>query len=251
MMISQRMGLAVFSHWRFSGVCAALRCAETTPFRLLGFRFGARYARCLHATGSSFAAAGCGRGQVAANDNKGLVDGPARPAAVRSVKGSGDLPTQKAPCFKVPAPPKGCRSVTVPGQDGTLWQVLMGKTAVDNDRLSLEIGQPQEVWMHVAGLPGSHAVVRSVPGSTRAPALLRGGSDRPPRDVLKVAAGVCAFYSKAKAQLSVEVHVTTCSKVGKMPGSPAGQVLLAGKWESIKVKPLDPQSLKASSSSDR
>jgi len=134
-------------------------------------------------------------------------------------------------------PPKGIRSVEITAGDGSMWQVLLGKNAQDNDRLTLELGRPHEVWMHVAGLPGSHAVVRHVPEVASAKGA------RPPQDAVKKAAAVCAFYSKAKGQATVDVHVTTCGKVSKAPGAPAGQVLLRGGWETLRVRPLDPASL--------
>lgn len=134
-----------------------------------------------------------------------------------------------------PTTPKGCRSVMVTGRDGSTWQVLIGKTAEDNDRLSLQYGKPDEVWMHAASVPGSHAVVRAVEEWQE--------SLPPPRDVVQKAAAMCAFYSKAKTQRSVEVHVSTCAQVSKSKSSPAGQVLLKRPWTSVKVTPQSPETV--------
>ncbi|CAE7229330.1 rqcH, partial [Symbiodinium pilosum] len=144
--------------------------------------------------------------------------------ATGAFKGFGEAPAKPSPKSKpVPAPkaPKGCRSVLVAGKDGSQWQVLIGKSAADNDRLSLDLGRADEVWMHAAHVPGAHVVIRAV--STQG---------RPPNDVVTKAASLCAFYSKAKAAGTVEVHVTTCGKVSKIPGSPPGQVLLMPGWSS-------------------
>ncbi|CAK0818658.1 unnamed protein product [Prorocentrum cordatum] len=131
--------------------------------------------------------------------------------------------------------PQGCKAVPVASADGSIWQVLLGKGAEENDRLSLEEGRPHETWMHVAGVPGSHAVVRLVSGaSERAP---------PPRDVAEAAASLCAFYSKAKTQPRATVHVTTCAKVGKLPAAAPGQVVLKGGFETMSVRPLSPDQL--------
>lgn len=135
--------------------------------------------------------------------------------------------------LRAPKPPEGCRSVEIADVDGSLWQVLVGKNAHDNDRLTFDIGQPDEAWMHVASVPGSHVVVRRIPS----------GTADPPQDVLETAAGICAFHSKARGRSSVEVHLTTCGKVVKLPGAPAGQVMLRGSWETLTVCPLDPAGL--------
>lgn len=120
------------------------------------------------------------------------------------------------------------------GQGGYKWQVLVGKTAKDNDHLSFDIGKPHEVWMHAVGAPGSHVVIRQAAEGLR-----------PPRKVVEAAAGICAFYSKLKTQSTVEVQMTTCGKLAKLPGAPAGQVMLRGKFESLRVQPLNPTSLQS------
>jgi predicted ribosome quality control (RQC) complex YloA/Tae2 family protein len=108
------------------------------------------------------------------------------------------------------------------------WEILTGKTARDNDHLSLKVGKPQDFWFHVAGMPGSHVVARH--------------PDRPerlPREVKRVAAGLAAFYSKAREGGRVSVHWTTCKHVSKRRGAPPGQVQLQ-KFEKIMAEPVDP-----------
>ena len=39
--------------------------------------------------------------------------------------------------------------------------VLVGRTARDNDVLSLKLAAPRDFWFHVAGESGSHVVVRN------------------------------------------------------------------------------------------
>ncbi|CAE7446105.1 KIN14E [Symbiodinium natans] len=132
------------------------------------------------------------------------------------------------------SPFPGCRCIEVTAADGSAWQVLAGKTAEDNDRLSLKEGHSDEPWMHAADVPGSHIVVRQ-PGD--------GERLQAPSDIMNVAAGIAAFYSKAKGR-RVKVHVTSCGQVSKAKGSPAGKVLLKGKVDTLHVTPLDPARLK-------
>ncbi|CAE7937922.1 KCBP, partial [Symbiodinium necroappetens] len=99
----------------------------------------------------------------------------------------------------------------VTAADGSEWQILAGKTAEDNDRLSLK-------EIRADKLPA-------------------------PSEVVRTAAGIAAFYSKAKGR-RVKVHLTRCGQVSKAKGSPAGKVLLSGSVETLQVSPLDPARLR-------
>ena len=114
------------------------------------------------------------------------------------------------------------------GPDG--WEILVGKTARANDVLSLKVGRPHDFWFHAAGVPGSHVLARH--------------PDRPercPRAVKQLAAGLAAFFSKARAGKRVAVHWTTCKYVSKRKGLSAGKVLL-GRHEAVMAEPIDPGS---------
>lgn len=91
--------------------------------------------------------------------------------------------------------------------------VLVGRTAADNDDLSLRLAAPQDFWLHVAGESGSHVVVRN---PDRLPRL--------PRETLRFAASLAAAHSKARRGGKVAVHVTRAGEVRKPRGLPAGKV---------------------------
>ena len=83
------------------------------------------------------------------------------------------------------------------------YAILVGQSARDNDRLTFNVADPQDLWLHVAGMPGSHVIVRN--------------PDRGevPRPVVKRAAELAAFHSKARAAGGkVSVHVCRASGVG-------------------------------------
>lgn len=107
------------------------------------------------------------------------------------------------------------------------FEILVGKGAAENDRLTFEIGEPRDFWLHVAGgVPGSHVVVRNP-------------DDLPelPRPVLQRAAELAAWHSKARAARGkVEVHLCRVADVGKPRGFAPGEVALRC-WESLKVYP--------------
>ncbi|HVR69987.1 MAG TPA: NFACT RNA binding domain-containing protein [Vicinamibacteria bacterium] len=116
---------------------------------------------------------------------------------------------------------RGHRTFSVGG-----FEVLVGKGDADNDALTFRVAEPQDFWLHVAGPPGSHVVVRN---PERLAEL--------PRDVLERCAALAAWHSKARGSRGkVEVHVCRVADVGKARGAPAGEVRLR-RWESVRVYP--------------
>jgi predicted ribosome quality control (RQC) complex YloA/Tae2 family protein len=103
--------------------------------------------------------------------------------------------------------------------------VLVGRTASDNDLLTVKLGAPQDFWMHVAGESGSHVVVRNPERVARLP-----------RETLRFAAALAAGYSKARGAKRATVHVARCADVHKPRGAPAGQVQLR-RFTTVHVAP--------------
>jgi predicted ribosome quality control (RQC) complex YloA/Tae2 family protein len=93
--------------------------------------------------------------------------------------------------------------------------VLVGKTARDNDVLSLKLAAPRDFWFHVAGESGSHVVVRN-------PDKL----DACPRETKRFAASLAAGYSKARKGGKTAVHMARAGDVGKARGMAPGKVTL-------------------------
>ncbi len=106
--------------------------------------------------------------------------------------------------------------------------VLVGRTAADNDVLSLKLGSPRDFWLHVAADSGSHVVVRNPEGL-----------ERMPRETEQFAASLAAGYSKAKKGGRVAVHVCRCEDVSKRRGAPAGEVRIE-RFKSVQVAPWRP-----------
>lgn len=106
------------------------------------------------------------------------------------------------------------------------FEVLIGRSARDNDELTLRVARPRDFWLHAAGYAGSHVVVR-VPE----------GTGDVPREVLDRAAAYAAWHSKARdARGKVEVHVCRAADVRKPRGAPAGTVQLR-RWDALRVYP--------------
>jgi predicted ribosome quality control (RQC) complex YloA/Tae2 family protein len=122
--------------------------------------------------------------------------------------------------------PARVRRYTSP--DGLL--VLVGKSGEENDRLTFKIASPWDFWLHAAGRPGAHVVVRN---PKRLKAL--------PEKSLRLAAEVAAYHSGARQEGKVEVHYTQRKHVHKRKGMPSGQVLLR-RFRSLQVTPRLPTS---------
>ena len=104
------------------------------------------------------------------------------------------------------------------------WAVLAGRTDAANDRLSLRLARPGDLWFHIRGMPGSHVVLRVQDAA-------------PDRATQELAASIAAFHSKARGAGTVAVSCTDARHVSKPKGAPQGTVTI--KKESVlKVRPL-------------
>jgi predicted ribosome quality control (RQC) complex YloA/Tae2 family protein len=104
------------------------------------------------------------------------------------------------------------------------WIVLAGKTDADNDRLSLQVARPHDWWFHVRGMPGSHVILHHDAGL------------EPPRAILKQAAAIAAWHSKARSGGVTAVSGTPARNVTKPRGAKPGTVAI--RRETVfKVRP--------------
>lgn len=118
------------------------------------------------------------------------------------------------------------------------FEVLIGRSAADNDALTFRVAKPSDSWLHVAGgTPGSHVVIRN--------------PDRVvlPKTVIEKAASHAAWYSKARAGGSVEVHYCKVSDIRKPRGAPAGLVHLE-RYTRVRVRPSPPDEASNESEGD-
>ena len=116
-------------------------------------------------------------------------------------------------------------------EDG--WTVIAGRTEADNDRLSLKLARPMDWWFHVRGMPGSHVVLRAR------------DDVEPDKDILKQAAAIAAYHSKARKGGTVAVSCTRARFVTKPRGAAVGTVQIR-KEAVLKVRPGLPRDASAS-----
>ena len=126
---------------------------------------------------------------------------------------------------KQPAPAARIPYVAYCSCDGV--EIRVGRRAADNDLLSCDprFRSGSDWWLHAAGYPGSHVIVRygkddlahALPGTLRDAALL------------------AAHFSKAAGAGAIAVTLTRARHVNKAPGSKPGMVLLGGTALSVTV----------------
>jgi predicted ribosome quality control (RQC) complex YloA/Tae2 family protein len=104
------------------------------------------------------------------------------------------------------------------------WEVWAGRTARDNDQLSIKVARAKDWWFHVRGMPGSHVLL-----------FVRDGIE-PPKDVIERAAAVAAWHSKQRNGGVVAVTGTRAANVTKPRGAKPGSVAVK-KEVVFKVRP--------------
>jgi predicted ribosome quality control (RQC) complex YloA/Tae2 family protein len=107
--------------------------------------------------------------------------------------------------------------------------ILVGRSAEDNDTLTLRVARPQDHWLHARGVTGAHVVVQLQRGETC------------PADLLIDAAHLAAYFSDARGEATIEVQHTSRRHVRKPRGSPPGGVVVSR--EKVIVLRVEPERL--------
>jgi len=104
------------------------------------------------------------------------------------------------------------------------YEVLVGRTARDNDELTFRVAKPNDLWLHAGDYPGSHVIVRN---SSR--------NDIPHRTILE-AAQLAAKFSQASKDSKVSIHYTRRKFLTKPKGSAPGLVRMSS-FKTVTVEP--------------
>jgi len=91
--------------------------------------------------------------------------------------------------------------------------ILYGKSGRSNERLSLKVAAPDDIWLHVRNIPGAHVIIKTE------------NEGKAPPSLLHAAAQVAVYYSRSRGGGKVPVDVTKARHVRKPKGTPAGFVL--------------------------
>ena len=109
------------------------------------------------------------------------------------------------------------------------FEVWVGKDSASNDLLTFKYSKQDDLWFHVRGASGSHTVLKI-------PEEFEG---KIPKDIIKAAAEICAYYSKAKNAKNVNVAYTEAKNVHKYRGAKSGSVVIKNE-KVVKVTPKIP-----------
>ncbi len=101
--------------------------------------------------------------------------------------------------------------------------ILVGKNNVGNDRIVKELSAPDDLWLHAQGIPGSHVLVKVVPGR------------EPGRGVIEEAARLAVYHSKARGSSNVPVFRAEARHVSKFKGARPGLVRIS-KYRTVNVR---------------
>ncbi len=104
------------------------------------------------------------------------------------------------------------------------YEVLVGRTARDNDRLTFRVARPNDLWLHAGDYPGSHVIVRN-----------SGRSEIPHRTIIE-AAQLAAKFSQAAKDTKVTIHYTRRKFLTKPKGAAPGLVRMSS-FKAITVEP--------------
>lgn len=106
------------------------------------------------------------------------------------------------------------------------YELLVGKSNIQNDMIT-KAAKGEDIWLHTQGIHGSHAV-------------LSVKNKQPDIEIIRQAASIAAFFSKAKLSENVPVDYTKIKNVRKPKGSPPGKVEYVNQ-KTVYVNPAPPE----------
>ncbi len=106
----------------------------------------------------------------------------------------------------------------------TVW---VGKNALQNQHITFTRAGSDDLWLHARGMPGAHVVIPTAQGL-------------PSEEDVLWAAGVAAYYSRARHDTAVDVDVTVKKYVRAIKGAPPGMVTLRNE-STLRVPPIEPE----------
>ena len=124
---------------------------------------------------------------------------------------------------KRPRPPRSqpIRVMTPAG-----FEVIIGRNALQNERVTWRIAQPDDVWLHAQGVPGSHVIIRT-------------DAREAPAEVVEQAAAWALWHSRARESAKAPVIVTRKRHLRKIKGGRPGQVRVL-HYRTLTVRPQKP-----------
>lgn len=106
------------------------------------------------------------------------------------------------------------------------FEILIGRNNLQNDLVTIKLSRKNDIWLHTKNVHSCHTLIVSAGKAVD-------------DDTILYAASLCAYYSKAKNDLKVEVDYCPCSNVKKPNGAKPGMVIY-NNYKTVVVKPHKP-----------
>jgi hypothetical protein len=138
------------------------------------------------------------------------------------------IPSRPPPApKKAKIPPTGPRKPYFVYKSKDNIEIFVGRAAEDNDKLSCDpsLREENDWWLHVAGYPGSHVVIRCTDDNL--PELYP--------ETLQDAVALAAANSKFEPKNRVQVTLTRVRYVKKPAGAKPGLVHIIGRDDHIRI----------------
>ncbi|GAB4537619.1 MAG: NFACT RNA binding domain-containing protein [Anaerolineae bacterium] len=132
---------------------------------------------------------------------------------------------------RTPASSPVARPLRLTSPDGFVTWV--GKNALQNEKLTFQLANPDDLWLHARGIPGAHVIVQT-------------GGRPVPEQTLEWAARLAAYYSRGREDTQVDVDVVPRQHVRRLREGRPGQVSYRHE-RTIRVAPQTPSVLKEES----
>lgn len=104
--------------------------------------------------------------------------------------------------------------------------IYIGRSAGQNEQVTFKIAGPDDLWLHARNIPGAHVIVKSA------------GREVPERTLLE-AAGLAAFFSRAREDAAVEIDVAPRKAVRRIKDAPPGLVSYRAEY-TLRAAPRAP-----------
>ncbi|MCO6450714.1 MAG: NFACT family protein [Caldilineales bacterium] len=107
------------------------------------------------------------------------------------------------------------------------FEVIIGRNALQNETVTWKLANPEDLWLHVQSMSGSHVVIRT-------------GGREAPQSTIEQAASWAAYHSQARGETKASVLVTQRRHLRKFKGARPGQVRVL-QHQTITVAPKPPK----------
>ncbi len=108
------------------------------------------------------------------------------------------------------------------------YELWVGRTAKENDRLTFQHARSFDLWFHARGVVGAHAILR-----------LPNRDAKPSSYLIEQSAAIAAWHSKARTSSLAPVVVTPRKYVHRASAAPLGNVVIT-REEVVMVEPSLP-----------